>query len=190
VSECSRRSEILLSVTLVILFASPQVFVNNPIWRKLLDLIIDKKLLRFVAVDEIHLFVHFARSFRQEFAWLKPYLFLKLQSRGSSSRTTVPVLFMTAICNKTIMKNVELLSGLKFHVANIFWPPPTGMPHHNVTFDIRYSSCPLGIIQPCLKKLLTPSGTSKYIIYSNRRVKIEGIHLKLSLYGLIPMTYN
>jgi hypothetical protein len=62
---------------------------------------------------------------------------------------------MTATCNKTILKNVELLSGLKFHVANIFWPPPMGMRHHNVTFDICYSSHPLGIIQPCLKKLLT-----------------------------------
>jgi superfamily II DNA helicase RecQ len=49
----------------VLLFASPQVFVNNPIWRKLLDLIILKKLLRFVVVDEIHLFVHFAWSFCQ-----------------------------------------------------------------------------------------------------------------------------
>jgi superfamily II DNA helicase RecQ len=166
----------------VFLFASPQVFVNNPTWRKLLDVIIQKKLLRFVAVDEIHLFVHFARSFRQEFAWLKPYLFSKLQSRGSSSRTTVPVLFMTATCNESILKNVELLSGLKFHVANIFWPPPPGMRHRNVTFDITYSSRPLGIIQPCLKKLLTTNDDSKFIIYSNRRVKIEGIHSKLSLW--------
>jgi superfamily II DNA helicase RecQ len=166
----------------VFLFASPQVFVNNPIWRNLLDLIVLKKLLRFVVVDEIHLFVHFARSFRQEFAWLKPYLFSKLQYRGSSSRTTVPVLFMTATCNETIVKNVELLSGLKFHVANIFWPPPKGMRHRNVMLDIRYSSRPLGIIQPCLKKLLTTSSTSKYIVYSNRRVKIECIHSKLSLW--------
>jgi superfamily II DNA helicase RecQ len=50
----------------VFLFASPQVFVNNPIWQKLLDLIIQKKLLQFVSVDKIHLFVHFACSFQQE----------------------------------------------------------------------------------------------------------------------------
>jgi hypothetical protein len=62
---------------------------------KLLDLIIQKKLLQFVAVDEIHCFVHFARSVHLEFAWLKPYLFSKLQSRGSAWLTTVPVLFMT-----------------------------------------------------------------------------------------------
>ena len=166
----------------VFLFASPQVFVNNPIWRQLLDSIILNKLLRFVAVDEIHLFVHFARSFRQEFAWLKDCLFSKLHYRGSSSRTTVPVLFMTATCNETIMKNVEVLSGLKFHAANVFWPPPTGMRHRNVTFDIRYSSRPLGIIQPCLKKLLSTSGLRKYIIYSNRRMKIAGMHEKLSLW--------
>jgi superfamily II DNA helicase RecQ len=166
----------------VFLFASPQVFVNNPIWRKLLDAIIQKKLLRFVAVDEIHLFVLFARSFRQEFAWLKPYLFSKLQSRGSTSRTTVPVLFMTATCNESILNKVELLSGLTFHVANIFWPQPKGMRHRNVSFDITYSSRPLGLIQPALKKLLNENDTSKYIIYSNRRGKIEGIHSKLSLW--------
>ena len=166
----------------VFLFASPQVFVNNPHWRKLLDTIILQKLLRFVAVDEIHLFVHFARSFRQEFAWLKPYLFSKLKARGSSARTTVPVLFMTATCTKTILNNVELLSGMTFHVANIFWPPPSGMQHRNVQLDICYSSRPLGLIQPRLKELLSTNATSKFIIYSNRRVKIEGIHSKLSLW--------
>ena len=124
----------------VFLFASPQVFVNHPVWRKLLDCIIQKRLLRFVAIDEIHLFVYFARSFRKEFAWLQPYLFSKLQSQGSASMTTVPVLFMTATCNEMIVQNVELLSGLKFHPANIFWPPPPGMRHRNVVFDICYSS--------------------------------------------------
>jgi hypothetical protein len=90
---------------------------------------------------------------------------------------------MTAICNDNILKrNVKLLSSLKFHFANIFWPPPPGMRHRNVTFDICYSSRPLGIIQPCLKKLLTTNKTSKFIVYSNRRVKIEGIHSKLSLW--------
>jgi hypothetical protein len=166
----------------VFLFASPQAFVNNPTWRKLLDSIIRQKLLRFVAVDEIHLFVHFARSFRQEFAWLKPYLFSKLQARGSSARTSVPVLFMTATCNESIMKSVELLSGLTFHVSNIFWPPPSGMRHRNVLFDICYSSRPLGIIQPRLKLLISTNENSKFIIYSNRRVKIEAIHSKLSLW--------
>jgi hypothetical protein len=164
----------------VFLFASPQVFVNHPVWRKLLDTIIQTKLLRFVAIDEIHLFVHFARSFRQEFAWLKPYLFSKLESRGSASRTTIPVLFMTATCNKTILQNVELLSGLQFHAANIFWPPPSGMRHRNVKIDIRYSSRPLSLIQPSLKKLLQDDAKSKYIIYSNRRGKIEAIQSKVA----------
>jgi superfamily II DNA helicase RecQ len=44
----------------VFLFALPQAFVNNSVWRKLLDLIIQKKkLLQLVAIDEIQLFVHF-----------------------------------------------------------------------------------------------------------------------------------
>jgi hypothetical protein len=113
------------------LFASPQVFVNHPVWRKPLDLIIQKKLLRFVAIDEIHLFIHFVCSFHQEFDWLKTYLFSKLQSHGSALQMMVPVLFMTATCNKTILQNVEPLSGLKFHVTNIFWPSLPGMQHQN-----------------------------------------------------------
>jgi superfamily II DNA helicase RecQ len=43
----------------VFLFALPQAFVNTPVWRKLLDSSIQKKLLQFVAIDKIHLFIHF-----------------------------------------------------------------------------------------------------------------------------------
>jgi hypothetical protein len=50
------------------------------------------------------------------------------------------------------------------------------------TFDICYSSRPLAIIEPRLKNLLSTNDMSKYIIYSNRRVKIEAIHSKLSLW--------
>jgi hypothetical protein len=39
---------------------------------------------------------------------------------------------------------------------------------------------PCGVLQPGLKKLLSSNETSKYIIYSNRHGKIEGIHSKLS----------
>jgi hypothetical protein len=90
---------------------------------------------------------------------------------------------MTATCNKTILQNMELFSGLKFIVANIFWPPLPGMRHQNVAFNLCYSSCPLALIQPRLKKfLLLTNETSNCIIFSNRHVKIEGIHLKLSLW--------
>jgi hypothetical protein len=89
---------------------------------------------------------------------------------------------MNTTCNTTIVENVELLSGLQFHVANIFWPPLPGMQHRYVSFNICYSSGPLAVIQPHLKKLLSSNVTSKYIIYSNLCVMIEGIHSKLSLW--------
>ena len=127
-----------------------------------MDSIIQKKLLQFVAIDEIHLFVHFAHSFCQEFAWLKPYLFSKLQSRSSALRTIVPVLFMTATCNTTILENVELLA------CNFMLPTSSGLRHLGCNIDMFHltfaSSCPLAIIQqPCLKKLLSSNATSKYI---------------------------
>jgi hypothetical protein len=121
-------------------------------------------------------------SFRQELAWLKLRLmFSKLQSRGSASRTTVPVLFMTVTCNKTTLVNVELLSNLKFHVANIFWPPPPRMQHRSVTFDTCHSIRPLAVIQPCLKQLTSANDAGDFVVHSNRCMKIEGICSKLSL---------
>jgi hypothetical protein len=56
----------------VFLFALPAqaLFVNNPVWQKLLDLIILKKICHHPWWDTVHLFIHFARSFCQEFAFM------------------------------------------------------------------------------------------------------------------------
>jgi superfamily II DNA helicase RecQ len=62
--------------------------------------------LRFVAVDELHLFVQFALSFRTSFADLKPILFDRLHA-PSSTAALVPLLLMTATCTPRILKDAE-----------------------------------------------------------------------------------
>jgi superfamily II DNA helicase RecQ len=53
------------STASLILFASPQVLENK--YRGLLRMLIQKKMLSMVCVDEVHLFVQFGLRFRAEF---------------------------------------------------------------------------------------------------------------------------
>jgi superfamily II DNA helicase RecQ len=53
----------------VFLFSSPQAIVNNQIWRPMIDSLITKRLLSMLCIDEVHLFVQFRLTFRQEFAF-------------------------------------------------------------------------------------------------------------------------
>ena len=59
----------------VVLFTSPQCILYR--YNHILEKLISLKLIRFVVVDEIHLFNHFGRSFRKEFTELKESLFQK-----------------------------------------------------------------------------------------------------------------
>ena len=78
------------------LFSSPQALFQ-PAGRRLLDLLFQRKILRLIAIDEIHLFVHFALSFRSKFKALRPVLFDRVRATPSSRPTLVlSVLFMTA----------------------------------------------------------------------------------------------
>ena len=97
--------------TIVILFASPQTLVNRH--KAFLKSVI--RLIRFVVVDEIHLFNAFGRSFRNEFSGLKTVLFQKLP--------TVPMLFLTATCTERIMKSFTSMIGVA--ITHYDWPNET-----------------------------------------------------------------
>jgi ATP-dependent DNA helicase RecQ len=82
----------------IVLFSSPQALLK-PSGRRLLDLIFERKILRLIAVDEVHLFLHFAISFRSEFKALRPVLFDRVRATPSSrTKLLSTVLFMTATC--------------------------------------------------------------------------------------------
>mgnify|MGYP002177090796 CR=1 FL=1 len=88
--------------TTVLLFLSPQAILNKKFpWSDFLDWLIINKRLSLVCVDEVHLFVHFGLTFRDEFKGLTPVLFDKLKVGGSAALTTIPLLFMTGTCSTT-----------------------------------------------------------------------------------------
>jgi superfamily II DNA helicase RecQ len=113
----------------ILLFSSPQFLQKSPILLPALKQLVTNKLLRLLAIDEIHLFVHFGLSFRSEFAWLKDNLFHHVLAPTPLS-TRIPVLLMTATCTRRIQRDMEALTGLT--VSKRFWPSPLGMQHRSV----------------------------------------------------------
>jgi hypothetical protein len=67
-------------------FSSPQALFK-PTGCRILDILLERKILRLVAVDEIHLFVHFAQSFMTAFKALRHVLFDRIHATPSSWAT-------------------------------------------------------------------------------------------------------
>jgi superfamily II DNA helicase RecQ len=88
--------------TSVIVFASAQAFTDNPIYRTMLHSLLNMKLV-LVCIDEVHLFVQFGFWFRSEFVCLKSVLFDRLRCGADSEKTHVPVLFLTATCDRDLL---------------------------------------------------------------------------------------
>ena len=62
----------------LIIYASPQRLTRHSTGASILSLLQRRRLIRFIVVDEIHLYTHYAKTFRNEFALLKPKLLHKL----------------------------------------------------------------------------------------------------------------
>jgi hypothetical protein len=129
----------------ILLFSSPQSIVKSDIFKTMLQSLLLRKLLRLIAVDEMHLFVHFGLSFRKEFRDLDEHLFALVRT-SMPNRTTVPILFMTATCSKRIQADMESMTQLKIPSSTIFWPNATGMKHRSVKFTVDYSNGPTQVI--------------------------------------------
>jgi superfamily II DNA helicase RecQ len=155
---------------MVLLFSSPQAILNKSfLWLGLIDWLIAHGRLLMVCVDEVHLFVHFGMTFRDEFKELTPaVLFSKLKGRVSNARSTIPILFMTATCTKSIVDTVEKIVGFLFDKDwNVFWPQPKEMHHHQLLLDVQYSTQTLHVFKKRTHGLLKHSSSEKYILYSN-----------------------
>ena len=152
--------------TTTILYSSPQFLTDsNPTFvHDLMKL----KVLRFVAVDEIHLFTHFGRSFRNEFNKLRDVLFSKLPRN-------IPSLFLTATCTRRIKESFESLIGVP--ISHIHWPPPHEMADRKVSLFIHYSSRPFSNMSKSIARILKINDDlpDKFIVYSNVRTRIKDV---------------
>lgn len=103
------------------LFALPQSIVDKPHWKRCIRLLLEKKLLRLVAVDKIQLYVHYGLLFRTQFDMLSITLFKQIRYGVYS------VLFLTASSIREMYEQLQLLTGLRFYgdKRNFFGHPPS-----------------------------------------------------------------
>jgi superfamily II DNA helicase RecQ len=97
------------------LFSSPQAFAK-PWVQKLFDTLLARKLLRLFCIDEVHIAVRHALTFRDAYTPLRDSIFAKLQSTRADKKEgelKLPVLVMTATASKDlIMKHLPIVTGL------------------------------------------------------------------------------
>jgi superfamily II DNA helicase RecQ len=170
-----------------LLFSSPQAIVGSKPFQELIQHLIKTKLLRMICVDELHLYVQFGLSFRDEFRSLTKYLFDLIrinrytQQQGKrqimrlSTDTTVPILWMTATASDWIIKELEDMTGISIsHDSNnVFWPDAKGMYKPTVSLDLLYSDQPLRKFKERVFPVLAHNRLHKYIWYTNNLYTLE-----------------
>ena len=157
----------------IMLFASPQALVDKPYWKGFIRKLIDKKMLRFIAVDEIQLIVHYGLSFRSQFAMLSTTIFKQIKTGRFA--TKIPVLFMTASCNLEMFEQLKILTGLMFYPdnRNVFWPGSTLLMKRSVCTRVVYSNRPLSCFISTFGPAIKNNPHHRFIFYANSRSMIE-----------------
>ena len=160
------------------IFTSPQCFHNRHQFRNFL---FQKRLIRFVVVDEIHLFAQFGNTFRNEFRLLKRSLFDQLLQLEHS----VPSLFMTATCSTPMLGDIERLTGHTLDRRH--WPSPSMMSHRSVGIDVKYTHQHFRILKTTIERAVLPSQSRpnvnrKVIIYTPARTRAKSISKNLGNY--------
>ena len=97
------------------IFSSPQAITDK--FKSFGEVLIQDRLIKFVVVDEVHLFTHFGRTFREEFNHLNEHLFSKMPS-------TTPMPFLTATCS-TEQIDVAFQKMTRKSITHCEWPIPS-----------------------------------------------------------------
>ena len=164
----------LKDTSTLFLFCSPQCIANK--FPEFFNSLIADGLIKFVVVDEVHLFTHFGRTFRDEFNQLKDGLFSKLPQ-------SMPMLFLTATCTLSIDVAFQTMIGKS--ITHREWPIPSIMAFGNrrTAINVSYSSRPysnmfksIAVIQKEIEELELPK---KVIVYSNAKKRIRQIEDKI-----------
>jgi ATP-dependent DNA helicase RecQ len=157
--------------TCVIIFSSPQSITAK--YPHLVNEL--KSLIRFVVVDELHLFTSFGRSFRNEFNHLKQKLFIKLNN-------LVPMLFLTATCTERILHSFETMIGVS--ITHMDWPSAKELSTRRVGIYAHYSERPSQNMFKVIKNTLEYSSSlpKKSIVYSNIRRRVIDLQQQIGNY--------
>ena len=128
-------------------------------------------MIRLVCVDEVHLFVDFGTSFRNDFLKLKRNLFYELREKKPTKidnvSLRVPLLYMTATFNPTLVTELETMTGIHVKRENYFWSSMDGFSRRNIKISLSSGAQPFKTTKEKLKKYLAGNVSKKGIVYSN-----------------------
>ena len=170
----TRQSELA-----VVVLSSPQVICSSDLIQAMFSSILDNGSLQLLCIDEAHLFVQFGLYFRDEFLQLKDLVFQKCLVDSNPKRTKIPVLFMTATANKTILTQLERLTGFEFDKRNVFWPPAPFMLEPKVQMSFQFTPCPMMALKKRVLPLYKADDRRQWILFANSRKELENDHLKV-----------
>ena len=164
----------------VILFTSPECIVDK-IWIDMIKKLVDSNFLKLVCIDEVHQFVNFGLTFRKSFATLKEKLFkLLVNSNYSKDSNTslytvlkIPILFMTATMNQSILGLLQQIVGIQLFSYNIYWGDASYFNKRNITICSSNTPQYLRNVKKSIAALMTKDKRAKAIICSNTAKKLE-----------------
>ena len=166
----------------IYLFASPEA-LTKPVWSSLLKQLIINQTLSLVCIDEVHLYVQFAITFRPSIISLKTILFDLLHLHNPINQNIhllkVPVLFMTATFNDNMNKLLNKITGLKIEKECIFWSESDSFSRRNINIEVSLTIYKIKVIKDQLNRYLKDRHTTKAIIYSNISSQVVSMREKI-----------
>ena len=112
----------------LILFTSPESLLLDNWFTMIKELIIMNKLL-LICIDEVHMFIEYALSFRKKFCLLKDNFFQQIIQRNNvinddgikTTHLLVPLICMTATFNESLLLLLQKMTNITFKKSNHFW---------------------------------------------------------------------
>ncbi len=162
---------------MVLLFASPQAIVHSDQWQSAIQTLLKRGRLRFIAVDECHLFAKFGLNIRDAFVLLNNVLWKYVREPSSRRQyySKVPLLFMTATGMVQMCQQLETLTGFHFlPQQNFLWPVDLySFRRRNVFIDVRFSEQTMTVFKKEALPILKKRNDTKAILFTNFRTRCE-----------------
>ena len=176
------------SNTTIFLFSSPESLLKEP-WTNLLSNLIKNEVLKQICVDEVHLFIMFAITFRHSFLKLRSLLFnqvkvhnpqqhhnqISTHSNIPTCKFKVPIIFMTATFNPRLLFYLERIVGFTIPTPSKFWCDGSTFARRNISINITSSVYKMKIIKTNLHNTLHDNLYKKAIVYCNTASAVEKI---------------
>ena len=172
----------------IFIYTSPECLLREP-WRSMFVGLINSKVLKLVCVDEVHLFVMFGATFRKEFTLLKESFFKFLIDPSPAAQSDiigtflkVPLLFMTATFNSSLLDMLQKMTGVRISPPNYLLSSRSNMARRNIRIHVDFTTQRLKYIKSVLEDTLANNLKKKCIIYTNTSSCLEQMQADIELW--------